>query len=55
MLFDNFSNPIFRSRELGNYELLQEFEGSKAGSKLPSEIIKALGSEDKKGTQIGAY
>ncbi|MGD1044885.1 MAG: right-handed parallel beta-helix repeat-containing protein [Bacteroidota bacterium] len=47
--------PLFKSRELGNYQLLQTFPGSKAGSLLPAEVSKLLGLTKKDIRYIGAY
>ncbi len=40
--FDNYDGPLFRSPDLGNYELLKAFPGSSAASPLPAEIRKLL-------------
>ena len=46
--------PLFRNRELGNYQLSQTFPGSGAASALPGEIAKALGIS-KNLRFVGAY
>jgi parallel beta-helix repeat protein len=52
--FVNYSGPLFKSPELGNYQLLQAFPASKSDAKLPSEIKKLL--EPQKDIKfIGAY
>ncbi len=52
--FVNYKGPLFKSLELGNYELLQAFPASKSAAKLPSEISKLL--EPKNDAKfIGAY
>ena len=46
---------VYKSRELGNYQLLPSFPGIKAASPLPADI-SALLSRPKKGlSYIGAY
>jgi hypothetical protein len=47
--------PLFKSHELGNYQLLQTFPGKQAASLLPTEISKLLGCSKKNITYIGAY
>jgi len=41
--FANYDGPLFKSSELGNYELLKAFPGSAAASPLPTEIRSAQG------------
>jgi hypothetical protein len=53
--FANYDGPLFKSAELGNYELLQAFEGSKPAAPLPQEISKLLGLSQKDAGFIGAY
>jgi parallel beta-helix repeat protein len=52
-LYTDYS--IFRSNELGNYQLLPEFPGAKAGSPLPDEIRVLLKSPVQDVPYIGAY
>ena len=47
--------PLFISRELGNYRLMQTFPGTKAASFLPTEISKILGLHKKDIRYIGAF
>jgi hypothetical protein len=47
--------PLFKSRELGNYEVLPGFPGLKAAASLPDEIRKLLGIQRKDSGFIGAY
>jgi parallel beta-helix repeat protein len=47
--------PLFKSRELRNYQLLQTFPGYKIASLLPAEISKLLGFLKKDIRYIGAY
>jgi len=53
--FSNYSGPLFKSAEQGNYQLLQAFPGSKAAARLPSEISKLLGLSETDAPFIGAY
>jgi len=53
--FTGYDGPLFKSSELGNYQLLKEFPGCEAGTTLPSEIGKLLGLEKKEGRFVGAY
>ena len=39
--------PLLKSRELGNYQLLQTFQGTKAASVLLGEVSKLLGITNK--------
>ncbi len=52
--FVNYQGPLFKSPELGNYELLQAFPASKSAAKLPAEIKKLIGLK-KDIKFIGAY
>ncbi|MBN2020970.1 MAG: right-handed parallel beta-helix repeat-containing protein [Sedimentisphaerales bacterium] len=40
--FDAYNGPLFKCAELGNYEVLEAFTGSKTATKLPPEISKLL-------------
>ncbi len=51
--FPNYDGPLFKSMELGNYELLKLFAGSDKGMKLPAEIAKLIG--EKSVNYVGAY
>ncbi len=53
--FANYDGPLFRSHELHNYQLLQEFPGSRAASVLPDEIRKLLIYPKKGARFVGAY
>jgi len=53
--FANYDGPLFKSPELGNYQLLQVFPGSKAASELPPEIRELLGLAQTDQRFIGAY
>jgi len=50
--FANYNGPLFKSTELGNYQLLQTFPGSTKAARLPAEIRKLLGQSKR---FIGAY
>ncbi len=47
--------PLFKSRELGNYQVLRAFPGSEAGAMLPADIRKLLGISQKDIRFVGAY
>jgi len=51
----NYKGPLFKSSELGNYELLQAFDTSKTAARIPSEIGKLLGLSETDAPFIGAY
>jgi hypothetical protein len=53
--FANYNGPLFKSYELGNYQLLQAFPGSSAAGRLPEEIIRILGISPKAPPYTGAY
>jgi hypothetical protein len=53
--FDNYNGPLFRSAELGNYELLKVFSGSSMASPLPSEIRELLNLTKQDTPFSGAY
>lgn len=44
-VFADYEGPLFRSVQLGNYELLKAFPGSETATPLPSEIRALLGWE----------
>jgi hypothetical protein len=46
---------VFQSRELGNYQLLPGFKGSKAATVLPGAVQKLLGLNGKITPCVGAY
>lgn len=49
------SIPLFKSPELGNYQLIQSFPGSAAAAPLPADIGGLLGKQAKDLKYIGAY
>jgi hypothetical protein len=51
----NYDGPLFKGMELGNYQLLPAFTGSKLGMQLPAEIGKLLGQAKKDVRYVGAY
>jgi len=52
--FANYNGPLFKSSELGNYQLLQAFPGAAKATILPDEIKQLLGQKEDT-TFIGAY
>ncbi len=53
--FAGYDGPLFRSTELGRYDVLPEFPGSKTGVPLPSEIDELLHREAGTGPFPGAF
>jgi len=53
--FPNYDGPLFKSPELGNYQLLQKFPAAGTAEKLPDEIAKLLGVQKKDARVVGAY
>jgi hypothetical protein len=53
--FANYNGPLFKSPELGNYQLLQAFPGCTAATALPSETGELLSRGKKDARFIGAY
>lgn len=53
--FPNFDGPLFKGRELGNYQLLSAFPAAKAGAQIPAEISKLLHQAKKENRYVGAY
>jgi hypothetical protein len=51
----DYDGPLFKSVELGNYQLLAAFEGSQTGMQLPAKISKVLGQARKQVRYVGAY
>jgi len=50
--FAEYNGPLFKSHELGNFQLLPDFPALDAETKLPTEISKLLGQSKQ---YIGAY
>jgi hypothetical protein len=53
--FANYSDPLFKSRELDNYQLSQSFLGCTEATSLPTEIGELLGQRKKEAPYSGAY
>jgi hypothetical protein len=53
--FANYSGPLFKGPELGNYQLLQGFPDSGSATALPDEVEKLLGRSKKDAPFIGAF
>jgi hypothetical protein len=53
--FENKNLPLFKSVELGNYELLSEFPGTKTAMPLPANVQKLLGLSPEYAPYVGAY
>jgi len=52
--YENYSGPLFQSRELKNYQLLQDFPGKNLGVELPEDVNTLL--DRKAGARhVGAY
>jgi hypothetical protein len=47
------TGPLFKSYELGNYQLLQLFPGSAAAIRIPEEIARVLGIQKSQPIQLG--
>ncbi|RPI05397.1 MAG: right-handed parallel beta-helix repeat-containing protein [Ignavibacteriae bacterium] len=54
-IFINYDGPLFKSRELGNYQIVHTFPGSTLGMPLPANISTLLGQSIKNGRYVGAY
>jgi hypothetical protein len=55
LAFDADGTPIFKSIELGNYQLLPNAPGARSGAQLPADIKKMLGQSKMDGSYVGAY
>ncbi|MCX6144747.1 MAG: hypothetical protein NTZ35_16195, partial [Ignavibacteriales bacterium] len=53
--FDAYDRPLFKSAELGNYQLLPTAPGATSGMQLPADVRKLLGQPNKVGQYVGAY
>ncbi|MBN1153839.1 right-handed parallel beta-helix repeat-containing protein [candidate division KSB1 bacterium] len=51
----NYEGPLFKSVELGNYQLLPSFPSLKSGMPVPANIRTLLGSSPEKKAYVGAY
>jgi len=54
-VYESYHLTLFKSPELGNYQLIPGFPGLKAGSPLPVEIGKVLAKSGKLSPYVGAY
>jgi parallel beta-helix repeat protein len=54
-VYEGFNMPLFKSLELGNYELNSTFPGANAAVIMPANIQKLLGITAKVKPYIGAY
>jgi hypothetical protein len=51
----HFDGPMFKSAELGNYQVSEMFPGLKSATQLPTEIGMLLGVSGKNDRFVGAY
>jgi hypothetical protein len=51
----DYNGPLFKGWELGNYQLLQTFPGSKSAIQLPTAVSKLLSKLNKGKPYVGAY
>jgi hypothetical protein len=51
----DYDGPLFKSWELGNFELINEFPGSKYAAELPEEIRNLIGVSENDTPFVGAY
>ena len=54
-VFESFNMPLFKSYELGNFQLHPAFPGANAATALPADIQKLLGLQAKYKPYIGAF
>ncbi len=53
--YSEYDGPLFRSADLGNYQIVSAFRGLKSGVQLPPEIGRLLNQDKKDGRYVGAY
>jgi parallel beta-helix repeat protein len=53
--YKNYNGPLFKSMELGNYQILSDFAGNKFGTKLPEKISEFIGQTEIRISFIGAF
>ncbi len=53
--YASYNGPLFRSRDLGNYQILPAFPGSTSGKLLPPDIGRLLGQTMPNARYVGAY
>ena len=50
-----YDGPLFKSMELGNYQVLPDCPGLRAAAQLPADVAKLLGRVNKEGRYVGAF
>ncbi len=53
--YSHYDKPVFKSLELGNFQLLPEFDGARLGITPPIEIRRIIGRPDPEKQYVGAY
>jgi hypothetical protein len=53
--YSNYNGPLFKSTELGNFQLLPAFKELESATEMPNEIKNLLNSAIKEEKYIGAY
>ncbi len=53
--YSGYDGPLFRGRDLGNYQILAASPGSSAGRQIPPEIGRLLGQTREGVRYVGAY
>jgi hypothetical protein len=53
--YAGYDGPLFRSGELGNYQIMPAFPGSKSGKQVPPEIGRLLSRRGEDVRYVGAY
>ncbi|MBN2011558.1 right-handed parallel beta-helix repeat-containing protein [candidate division KSB1 bacterium] len=53
--FEDYRGPLFKSLELGNFQLLSGFPGKSAASQVPVALNKLINQGEKSELYIGAY
>ncbi|MBN1302579.1 MAG: right-handed parallel beta-helix repeat-containing protein [Melioribacteraceae bacterium] len=54
-LFNCYEGPLFKSLELGNFQVLKSFKGIEYGMRMPSEVRKLLPMNKQADIYVGAY
>lgn len=55
VFYENVNMPLFKSKEIGNYQVLSAFPGNRVAVQLPADIQKLLGLTNKYKPYLGAY
>ncbi len=55
LLYDNYTGPLFKGMELGNFQLSPAFPGAQAATSLPAMIKELLAASKPGGRYVGAY